>query len=136
MTTRIQADVHADRATSSRLEPVWFWPDIHMTPCQGVQTHLDLQGGRPGGVLLPIHWATFNLAFHPWAEPGEWTTAAAKAVSQPVALPIPGQPFEPTADVPTNLWWRDISPPLHRNWPVPELPVTTTREDHDLVNEA
>jgi L-ascorbate metabolism protein UlaG (beta-lactamase superfamily) len=112
------------------------WPDIHMTPCQGVQTHLDLQGGRPGGVLLPIHWATFNLAFHPWAEPGEWTLAAAKAVGQPVALPIPGQPFEPTEDIPTNLWWRDVSPPLHRDWPVPELPLTTTRDDHDLVSDS
>ncbi|MGX1116231.1 L-ascorbate metabolism protein UlaG (beta-lactamase superfamily) [Streptomyces ambofaciens] len=33
-----------------------FWPDIHMTPEEGVRAHLDLQGGRPHGALLPIHW--------------------------------------------------------------------------------
>ena len=30
-----------------------------------MRAHGDL-GGR---VFLPIHWATFNLAFHRWAEP-------------------------------------------------------------------
>lgn len=39
-----------------------FWPDIHMTPEEGMRAHLDLQGGEPRGVLLPIHWGTFNLA--------------------------------------------------------------------------
>ncbi|MFD8741424.1 MBL fold metallo-hydrolase, partial [Streptomyces sp. NPDC059618] len=42
-----------------------FWPDIHMTPEEGMRAHLDLQGGT-GGVMLPIHWATFNLATHAW----------------------------------------------------------------------
>ena len=26
-----------------------FWPDIHMTPEEGVRAHLDLQGGEPAG---------------------------------------------------------------------------------------
>ncbi|MER7974951.1 MBL fold metallo-hydrolase, partial [Streptomyces sp. NPDC096080] len=56
-----------------------FWPDIHMTPEEGMRAHLDLQGGEPRGVMLPIHWGTFNLAPHPWAEPGEGTLAAARA---------------------------------------------------------
>ncbi|BFO17457.1 hypothetical protein SHKM778_38450 [Streptomyces sp. KM77-8] len=47
-----------------------FWPDIHMTPEEGVRAHLDLQSGEASGVLLPIHWGTFNLAPHAWAEPG------------------------------------------------------------------
>ncbi len=59
-----------------------FWPDIHMTPEEGVRAHLDLQQGRPGGVLLPIHWGTFNLAPHAWAEPGEWTKDAAEEAGQ------------------------------------------------------
>lgn len=46
-----------------------YWPDIHMTPAEGLRAHLDLQGGRPHGALMPIHWGTFNLAPHPWAEP-------------------------------------------------------------------
>ncbi|MPY56736.1 MBL fold metallo-hydrolase [Streptomyces spongiae] len=111
------------------------WPDIHMNPSQGVQSHLDLQQGQPGGVMLPIHWATFNLSLHPWAEPGEWTLAAADAIGQPVAVPIPGQPFEPAGDLPARPWWRDVSQPLTRKWPVPEITPKASRDDLDLVGE-
>lgn len=93
-----------------------FWPDIHMTPEEGVRSHLDLQGGDPGGVLMPIHWGTFNLAPHPWAEPGEWMTDAAAAVGQAVAFPRPGAPFEPGGDLPTDPWWRPLTRPVPRTW--------------------
>ncbi|MFJ8795796.1 MBL fold metallo-hydrolase [Streptomyces sp. NPDC102462] len=112
-----------------------FWPDIHMTPEEGVRAHLDLQGGRAHGALLPIHWGTFNLAAHAWAEPGEWTLAAADAVGQAVAVPVPGEPFEPAGDLPTRPWWRDVSLPLNRTWPVPETAPKTTPDDLDLVGE-
>lgn len=57
--------------------------------------------------MLPIHWGTFNLALHPWDEPGEGTLAAAEGAGAAVALPIPGQPFEPgTAGAPSMPWWR------------------------------
>lgn len=110
------------------------WPDIHMNPAQGVQSHLDLQRGRPVGVMLPIHWGTFNLSLHAWAEPGEWTLAAARAVGQAVGLPVPGQPFEPAREVPARPWWRDVAPAVTRAWPVPELAVEPTR-GLDLVGE-
>ncbi|MZF84659.1 MBL fold metallo-hydrolase [Streptomyces sp. SID5643] len=87
-----------------------FWPDIHMTPEEGMRAHLDLQGGPERGPMLPIHWATFNLATHPWADPGEGTLAAAHAVGAAVALPRPGEPFEPTAEtVPSEPWWRGVA---------------------------
>ena len=111
------------------------WPDIHMSPVQGVQAHLDLQQGEPSGVLLPIHWGTFNLAFHPWAEPGEWTKAAADAVGQAVALPVPGQPFEPAGVLPVEPWWRGVGYVPDHEWPVPALAVKPAREDLDLVGE-
>ncbi|MFI1164330.1 MBL fold metallo-hydrolase [Streptomyces sp. NPDC020801] len=111
-----------------------YWPDIHMTPEEGMRAHLDLQNGRPGGVMLPIHWGTFNLAFHPWAEPGEWTLAAGEAVGQPVAVPVPGRPFEPAGELPERPWWGELSPPLTRAWPVPEIGLETTR-GLDLVGE-
>ena len=106
-----------------------------MTPEEGMTAHLDLQGGLPYGVMLPIHWGAFTLAPHPWAEPGEWTLAAAEAVGQAVALPVPGQPFEPAGDLPTRPWWRDVSLPLSRDWPVPEFTAVASREDLDLVGE-
>ncbi|WP_405652879.1 MBL fold metallo-hydrolase [Streptomyces sp. RK9] len=87
-----------------------FWPDIHMRPEEGVRAHLDLQGGTPHGVLLPIHWGTFNLAPHPWSEPGDGTLAAARAEDTAVALPIPGEPFEPSSDdMPDAPWWRAVA---------------------------
>ncbi len=85
--------------------------------------------------MLPIHWGTFNLSLHPWAEPGEWTVAAAEAVGQAVALPVPGQPFEPAGDLPAHPWWRDLSLPLKRQWPVPVIAPRAIREDRDLVGE-
>ncbi|MET8722621.1 MBL fold metallo-hydrolase [Streptomyces misionensis] len=93
-----------------------FWADIHMRPDEGVRAHLDLQGGAPHGVLLPIHWGTFNLAPHPWAEPGEWTKEAAEEVGQAVALPRPGEPFEPDGKLPAEAWWRGVSGELRRTW--------------------
>ncbi|MEU6159918.1 MBL fold metallo-hydrolase [Streptomyces sp. NPDC047130] len=92
------------------------WPDIHMSPAQGVQAHLDLQGGKPGGVMLPIHWGTFNLSLHPWAEPAEWARDVAEEVGQTIAFPVPGQPFEPGGELPTDPWWRAVSAPIARPW--------------------
>ncbi|MEV6738143.1 MBL fold metallo-hydrolase [Streptomyces sp. NPDC051104] len=105
------------------------WPDIHMSPAQGVQAHLDLQGGRPHGVLLPIHWGTFNLAFHAWAEPGEWTRDAAEEVAQAVASPRPGEPFEPAGHVPTGPWWRSVSGPIAHPWRRPRPVVSAAAEE-------
>ncbi|GAA2283421.1 MBL fold metallo-hydrolase [Streptomyces ruber] len=107
-----------------------FWPDIHMTPEEGMRAHLDLQGGRPSGVMLPIHWATFNLALHPWAEPGEGTLAAAREAGAAVALPRPGEPFEPTArTVPSQPWWRAVAVPPAGGWPAADEDVPMTASE-------
>ncbi|MFF5493553.1 MBL fold metallo-hydrolase [Streptomyces aquilus] len=99
-----------------------FWPDIHMTPAEGMRAHLDLQGGPSAGPMLPIHWATFNLATHAWAEPGEGTVAAARAEGARIALPRPGEPFEPTAEtVPGEPWWRTAAAAPAEGWPAAEL---------------
>ncbi|MGW4026453.1 MBL fold metallo-hydrolase [Streptomyces sp. NPDC005009] len=114
------------------------WPDIHMTPAQGVQAHLDLQGGAPGGVLLPIHWGTFNLAPHAWAEPGEWTRDAAEEAGQAVAFPRPGEPFEPAGKLPVEAWWRAVSGPIAHPWRRPrsaEGVTETSKSDLDLAGE-
>lgn len=47
------------------------WPDMHMTPAQTVQAHLDLNAR----VLMPIHNGTFSLALHPWKAPFEEVVA-------------------------------------------------------------
>ncbi|MEU6097052.1 MBL fold metallo-hydrolase [Streptomyces sp. NPDC047079] len=114
------------------------WPDIHMNPSQGVQSHLDLQGGKPHGVLLPIHWGTFNLAFHAWAEPGEWIQDAAEEAGQTVAFPRPGEPFEPAGHLPTDPWWRAVSRPIAHPWRRPQLvqaPAEARVDDLDLAGD-
>ncbi|WP_416959639.1 MBL fold metallo-hydrolase [Streptomyces sp. Agncl-13] len=117
-----------------------FWPDIHMTPEEGMRAHLDLQGGQPHGVLLPIHWGTFNLALHAWAEPGEWTADEGEAVGQAVATPRPGEPFEPGGDLTTDPWWRPFGGTIDHPWRTPkpvetEPKPTTAPAELDLANE-
>ena len=41
------------------------WIDIHMPPEQSVQAHQDVRARR----MFPVHWSTFNLAYHDWDEP-------------------------------------------------------------------
>ncbi|MCZ4119064.1 MBL fold metallo-hydrolase [Streptomyces sp. H39-S7] len=95
-----------------------LWPDIHMTPDEGLRAHLDLQGGKPGGILLPIHWGTFNLAMHPWAEPGERTMLASDRAGQQAATPLVGQPFEPATCPAPDPWWRNVAVVPDSGWAV------------------
>ena len=81
------------------------WPDIHMNPEEAVQAHLDLNASAPGGVLVPIHWGTFRLAPHPWAEPADrLLDAAASAVD--IAVPRPGGRVVPGSGAAVDRWWR------------------------------
>ncbi|MFC5061890.1 MBL fold metallo-hydrolase [Actinomycetospora atypica] len=82
-----------------------IWPDVHTTPEQAVAGHVDL-GGR---VMLPVHWATYALGFHPWDEPGERTLRAAAEHDVVLALPRPGERLDLTRpDDRGAPWWRDV----------------------------
>jgi len=79
------------------------WPDIHLNPEEAVAAHRDLGGG----LFLPIHWATFDLALHSWAEPVERLLAAAGSAK--IAVPRPGERVVgDDAQVPDG-WWRRLS---------------------------
>ena len=78
-----------------------LWPDVHMTPEQAVDAHVALRGG----VLVPIHWASFNLGFHAWAEPAERLVRAAADAGVPVAVPRVGGRVEPGSAVQDDSWW-------------------------------
>ncbi|OBI50738.1 hypothetical protein A5707_14730 [Mycobacterium kyorinense] len=78
------------------------WPDIHMNPEEAVRAHLDV-GGR---LLVPIHWCTFRLAPHPWAEPIERLLAAAEASDVHVVVPKPGERVDPARPAEFEPWWR------------------------------
>lgn len=75
------------------------WPDWHLGPEQAVQAHGMVQGR----VMVPIHWGLFDLAAHGWTEPVERVLAAGKGLS--IAVPRPGEGFEPTGPLPQARWW-------------------------------
>lgn len=79
------------------------WPDIHMNPEEAVRAHLDV---TESGLLVPIHWGTFRLAPHPWAEPVERMLTAADDAEVQVAVPLPGQRIDPATPLRFNPWWR------------------------------
>ncbi|WP_454195008.1 MBL fold metallo-hydrolase [Nocardia sp. Marseille-Q1738] len=85
------------------------WPDVHMNPEEAVRAHADLCAGDPGhGLLVPIHWATFNLAFHGWSEPVRRMVAAARSAGTSVAVPMPGQRVDPMSAPPGDSWWENV----------------------------
>ena len=81
------------------------WPDIHMNPEEALRAHRDLNGDN-SGVLMPIHWATFRLAPHPWAEPAERLTEAAAAEGVEIAVPKPGGRVVVGRVPKVEHWWK------------------------------
>ena len=75
-----------------------------MFPEQAVTAHRELRGG----LLIPVHWGTFNLSTHGWAEPVERLCDAAREQQVRVAVPRPGERV--VADAPQRLdpWWRAL----------------------------
>ncbi len=81
------------------------WPDIHMNPEEAVRAHLDVAEAG-AGLLVPIHWATFRLAPHPWAEPVERLLRAADPAGVPVVVPKPGERVDRETIRPSAPWWQ------------------------------
>jgi L-ascorbate metabolism protein UlaG (beta-lactamase superfamily) len=78
------------------------WAEIHMNPEEAVRAHQDLRGR----VMLPVHWATFNLGFHAWREPADRTLAAARKAGVTLVVPRPGQAIEPAGLPAVETWWQ------------------------------
>ena len=85
------------------------WSEIHMIPEETVQAHLDLNGK----VLLPIHWAKFNLALHPWKEPIQRLIECAKTMEVNVATPLIGEPITSIEKHSQTNWWDNIGSITH-----------------------
>ena len=74
---------------------------VHLDPEEAVRAHRDVSDT---GLLVPIHWATFRLAPHPWSEPVERMLTAAAAEGVAVATPRPGEQVSAAS---IDAWWRD-----------------------------
>jgi L-ascorbate metabolism protein UlaG (beta-lactamase superfamily) len=80
------------------------WGDIHLGP-ENALAAFDMLGR---GTLLPVHWGTFDLGLHPWAEPAETLIALAEQRGARLLTPTIGTPFEPANIEGPTPWWRDV----------------------------
>lgn len=77
------------------------WRALHMTPEEAGQQHLDLRGQS----LVPLHWATFDLAFHPWYEPIERLVTFSELRSVTLITPEVGEIINLQDTPNTDHWW-------------------------------
>jgi len=75
------------------------WAGIHLGPDEAMRAH-QLLGGGP---LLPLHWGTFNLAFHAWRQPVQRLLELAP---EALLLPAPGQRVDVAAGALNTQWWK------------------------------
>lgn len=80
------------------------WVDIHMPPEQSVQAHQDLRAKR----MFPLHWATFNLAYHAWDEPIRRTVAAARGAGVDLVTPRLGEWVDADQPFQSTPWWETM----------------------------
>lgn len=78
-----------------------MWPFIHMMPEETVQAALDLNTR----VLMPVHWAKFQLAMHAWNEPAIRVTNRARELGLEVRLPQIGEPVLLNQSFSGTEWW-------------------------------
>jgi L-ascorbate metabolism protein UlaG (beta-lactamase superfamily) len=81
------------------------WLDIHMGPEQAVESHIMLKARR----MLPVHWGTFNLAFHAWDEPIKRAVAAARTRGVEIVTPRLGEVVTAGAPFASVNWWERCS---------------------------
>lgn len=78
-----------------------MWPYVHMMPEEVVQAAEDL-GAK---AFIPVHWARFTLALHPWNEPIKRVVSEAKRKGVNVITPRIGQAINPLETLNAAPWW-------------------------------
>jgi len=77
------------------------WRALHMTPEEAGQQYLDLRGQ----LLVPLHWATFDLGLHPWYEPIERLVTFSEQEPVPLITPEVGEKIDLRGNPNTEHWW-------------------------------
>lgn len=80
------------------------WPQVHMFPEQAVDAHLALNGV----VMIPVHWAAYDLSLHQWNEPIERAYSCAVDKGVNLATPRMGQRYIP-GNTKTEKWWESVT---------------------------
>lgn len=77
-----------------------LWHDIHLFPKETVEAQLMLKSKK----MLPVHWATFDLALHPWGEPIEQLLIEADKHGIEVLTPKVGEKINPATHI-SETWF-------------------------------
>lgn len=80
------------------------WPDIHVNPEQAIKANTELRGK----ILMPVHWATFALALHPWDEPITRLVKAAKQSGVGIITPMIGELVNIDKPGMNRSWWEEV----------------------------
>ncbi len=88
------------------------WQNVHMLPEESLQCHIDLKGR----VMIPVHWAAYNLSVHDWFEPVErlLKAGAHNPKSVKISTPAIGEKVVYGKNIPSARWW-DAFKSGHRN---------------------
>lgn len=81
-----------------------LWSDVHLGPEQAALAHRLVQGG----VMMPAHWGTFDLALHGWTEPAERVIVAAKELGIALAMIRPGATYDIASQPGVDRWWPQV----------------------------
>jgi len=81
------------------------WIDIHMTPEDAIRVHMDVKGKR----MLPVHWATFNMAIHDWDEPIKRALKAAGENNVDLVTPRVGELVVVGESFLSESWWEEVN---------------------------
>jgi L-ascorbate metabolism protein UlaG (beta-lactamase superfamily) len=80
------------------------WLDIHMDPKHAVQAHIEVRAKR----MFPVHWGTFNLAYHAWDEPIKLAQKAASKAQIDLVTPRIGEFVFSKKAFHSRNWWEQI----------------------------
>jgi L-ascorbate metabolism protein UlaG (beta-lactamase superfamily) len=80
------------------------WVDIHMPPEQAVQVSRDVRARR----MFPVHWSTFNLAYHDWDEPIRRAVAEANRAGVGLVTPRLGEWVDADREFQSTRWWEAV----------------------------
>lgn len=79
------------------------WSEIHMTPEESVKASLDLNAK----VMLPMHWAGFDLSTHSWDEPISRAINKAYDLDVNLTTPMIGQVLSFESSIERKQWWKE-----------------------------
>ncbi len=81
------------------------WKQIHLMPEESVQAAIDVRAAR----MLPVHWAAFTLALHPWFDPAERVVNEAQKRNVSILVPQIGETVDLHAkDFVARRWWDNL----------------------------